>query len=166
MSVLLHARPLERSAFAAFGDVIETDSAHHYMINDGWATRYHDLARLDLMQQEGRPCLSLFRALPRPRPVILEKIERHGLSSQAFVPLSTIPFLVVVAAPGPAPQRPEQLSVFITNGRQGVNYAPGVWHHPLLAIDSICDFTVIDRLADKPDCDEIDIATWMLRVQW
>jgi ureidoglycolate lyase len=37
-----------------------------------------------------------------------------------------------------------------------VNYAPGTWHHPLLALGRISDFLVIDRSgpADIGNCDE------------
>ena len=38
------ASPLTREGFAPFGDVIETDGAEHFPINDGRCTRYHDLA--------------------------------------------------------------------------------------------------------------------------
>ena len=164
MSTTLTAQPITRENFAAFGDVIETEHAHHYTINAGWAERYHDLARLDLTQHNGRPCLSIFRALPRPAPVALQLMERHNLSSQTFVPLTAIPFLVVVAKPGPAPASPNDLFAFITNGKQGVNYHPGTWHHPLLAIRQTCDFLIVDRDADGEDCDEVGIEGWDIGV--
>ena len=41
MKILL-PRPLTREAFAPFGDVIETEGAHHYPINQGTTERYHD----------------------------------------------------------------------------------------------------------------------------
>ena len=63
--------------------------------------------------------------------------------------------LVVVAPPGPAPS-PADLSAFVTDGRQGVNYGRGVWHHPLLALDRITDFLVVDRGGDGHNLDEID----------
>jgi len=166
VSGILRARTLSRENFAAFGDVIATENAQHYPINAGWAMRYHDLATLDLAQHDGRPCLSIFRALPRPEPVALQVMERHQFGSQAFVPLSTTPFLVVVAAAGPAPADTNALFAFITNGRQGVNYRPGIWHHPLLAVETTCDFLIIDRLAETDDCEEIDIADWGLTLSW
>jgi ureidoglycolate lyase len=81
-------------------------------------------------------------------------VERHPLSSQAFVPLSRLPFLVVVARPGDVP-RADDLRAFVTNGRQGVNYARGTWHHPLIAFDESGDFLVIDRGGPGADCDEV-----------
>lgn len=166
MSRTLRAQPLERATFAAFGDVIETDHAQHYPINAGWATRYNDLARLDVTQQQGRPALSIFRALARPKPMPLQKVERHLLASQAFVPLTTTPFLVVVAPAGLAPNGPDDLLAFVTNGRQGVNYRPGVWHHPLLAIEQTCDFLIVDRIGASRDCEELEIDNWDLLLDW
>ena len=37
------------------------------------------------------------------------------------------------------------LRAFRPTGAQGVNYAPGVWHHPLLVQRPDSDFLVVDR---------------------
>ena len=103
MSPRLSVEPLTREAFRPFGEVIGTEGARHFPINDGTAERYHDLARLDLTAEGGRPILSLFRAQPRGLPMRVSIIERHSLGSQAFMPLSPRPYLVVVAPPGNAP---------------------------------------------------------------
>jgi len=145
---------LTREAFAPFGDVIQVEGSFHYTINSGYAERYHDLATVDVLEQGGRALISIFRATPRALPLRIEIMERHPLSSQAFVPLTGIPFLVVVAAPGNAPTA-GSLRAFITDGRQGVNYRRGVWHHALLALESPCDFLVVDRGGPGPDCDEV-----------
>ena len=164
MTVSLRAQLLSRENFAAFGDVIETEGATHYTINAGWAERFHDLAKLDLTAQSGQPTVSIFRSKPRPLPVALTLMERHCLSSQSFVPLSSMPFLVVVAAAGNAPTDSAALHVFVSNGRQGVSYHRGTWHHPLLAIKQLGDFLVIDRSGPEEDCDEIEIAGWDIKV--
>ncbi|MBI3561514.1 MAG: ureidoglycolate lyase [Gammaproteobacteria bacterium] len=160
MRRVLIAKTLQRAAFAPFGDVIETEKTPHFQINAGWAERYHDLATLDLTQQQGRPALSIFRAEPRPMPVMLATMERHRLGSQAFFSLSAQPFLLVVAPAGPVPAGPEDLVAFVTNGKQGINYRPGVWHHPLLVIERSSDFLVVDRIGPTADCEELDIAAW------
>ena len=54
------------------------------------------------------------------------------------------PFLVVVA-PGADAPRLTELRAFVTDGRQGVNYARGVWHHPVIAMARETDFVVVDR---------------------
>jgi ureidoglycolate lyase len=39
----------------------------------------------------------------------------------------------------------EDVNVFLARGHQGVNFHPGVWHHPLLVLVEQQDFIVIDR---------------------
>ena len=38
-----------------------------------------------------------------------------------------------------------------------MNYARGVWHHPLIVLDREGDFIVVDRGGSQPNCDEIDL---------
>ncbi|MGH6931439.1 MAG: ureidoglycolate lyase [Dongiaceae bacterium] len=145
-------QPLTRAAFRPFGDVIETEGAAHHTINDGHAERYHDLANIDCAAEGGRPLVNIFRATPWPAPVRITQMERHPLSSQAFIPLSATPFVVIVAPPGPEPVAGD-LQAFITNGKQGVNFQRGTWHHPLLARAPASDFIVIDRDGPGENCD-------------
>jgi len=137
---------LTQAVFKPYGEVIEiSDSCETMTINDGYATRYHDLAAVDVNHAHGRPLISIFRGRPRPLPLKIHMMEQHPLASQAFMPLSRKPFVVVVAPPGDTVQ-PGKLAAFITNGNQGVNYARGVWHFPLLLLgDEEQDFIVMDR---------------------
>ncbi|MFI5016550.1 MAG: ureidoglycolate lyase, partial [Dongiales bacterium] len=63
-------------------------------------------------------------------------------------------FLIVVA---PAGERLDlgRLRAFRSNGRQGINYRPGTWHHPLIALERVSDFLIVDRSGEDPNCDEI-----------
>lgn len=155
--VALPVRPLSRAAFAPFGEVIETDGAQHYPINGGTCLRFHDLARVTV-GASGRPLINIFRARPVIWPLTVEKVERHPLGSQAFYPLERQPYLVVVAAPDAFSG---QLTphAFLASGRQGVNYHPGVWHHPLLALAIESEFLVIDRGGPEPNCEETALAS-------
>ena len=146
--------PLTRGLFAPYGDVIESGDNPHYTINDGYAERYSDLTAVDVGEQDGQIRVNIFHALPRTLPLPIRMVERHPLSSQAFVAMSGRPFLVVVAAPGKAP-RPQDLHAFVTNGRQGVNYARGTWHHPLIAFEAPGEFLVIDRGGPGENNDEV-----------
>lgn len=146
---------LTRTAFAPFGDVIDCNAAaKHYTINEGYAERYHDLAKIDVAADDGRPLLNIFRARARTLPLHVTMMERHPLSSQAFIPLTPRPFLVLVARPGAAPT-PSDLHCFRTEGSQGVNYAKGTWHHPLIALEDMQDFLTIDRGGAGDNCDEV-----------
>ncbi|HEY4350458.1 MAG TPA: ureidoglycolate lyase [Paraburkholderia sp.] len=148
----LRIERLTREAFAPFGDVIELEGARHYPINGGTTERFHDLAHVDIGQQNGRPLINVFRGQPRALPIEISMMERHPLGSQAFLPVGDVRYAIVVAPVGELD--PSGLRAFITHGWQGVNYAKGVWHHPLLALDRVSDFIVIDRGGEGPNCDE------------
>lgn len=148
--------PLTAEAFAPFGEVIETEGRHHFPINDGMVQRFHDLAAVDTLAGEGRPGISIFVAQPHRMPLEVRALERHPLASQAFVPLDDRPFVVVVAPAGADPGR-DALRGFVTNGRQGVNYARGVWHHVLVAVGRQQSFVVIDRIGTGPNCDVFEL---------
>ena len=155
-ALTLEIKPLTREAFAPFGEVVEaSDAAQHFTINAGNTERYHDLAHIE-PGPDGRVIVSIFRGQPRSLPFTVQMMERHPLASQAFIPMSGKPYLVVVAPAGAAP-RAGELKVFLARGDQGVNYAAGVWHHPLLALDAVCDFIVIDRRGPGPNCDEVEL---------
>jgi ureidoglycolate lyase len=94
---MINIRPLTREAFAPFGDVLETEGAPSFPINAGKCVRYHDLAKVETTGKKARPMISLLRGEPYPLPLELNMVERHPLGSQAFIPLSEHPFLVVVA---------------------------------------------------------------------
>ncbi|MEQ5841354.1 ureidoglycolate hydrolase [Paraburkholderia acidicola] len=151
----LRLERLTREAFAPFGEVIELAGARHFPINGGTTERYHDLANVDVCADGGRPLISLFRAQPRAWPIEIAMMERHPHGSQAFVPLVDVRYLVVVAPAGEFDAA--RMCAFVSDGWQGVNYARGVWHHPLLALDRVSDFVVVDRGGAQPNCDEIEL---------
>ena len=155
--ITLNVEPLHADTFGPFGDVIEAGAAaRQFSINQGYATRFHDLARVDV--GESRVLINIFKALPRTMPMQLEVMERHPLGSQAFVAMAELPFLVVVAPPT-ADLLLTEIRCFRATAGQGVNYARGVWHHPLIAIGRECDFLVIDRDGSSGgrNLDEIDV---------
>ncbi|PXW27672.1 ureidoglycolate lyase [Paraburkholderia caballeronis] len=151
----LAIEPLTREAFAPFGDVIELAGAKQIPINLGTTIRYHDLAKIDVADESGRPLVNVFRGQPRTLPFEVTMMERHPLGSQAFVPLNDRPYLVVVAPAGDLD--PAAIRAFVTSGWQGVNYAKGVWHHPLLALGEVSDFIVVDRGGDGLNLNEQDL---------
>ena len=144
MARLIGPVRLTKRDFAPFGEVIETDGAERRVINAGSTVRFHDLARVDVAAHGGYPLINLFRAQPPALPLTISLLEQHPLGSQAFIPLNAARFLIVVAPAGAAP-RPADLRAFVTDGRQGVNYARGVWHHPVIAMTRDTDFVVVDR---------------------
>ncbi|SKC74011.1 ureidoglycolate lyase [Burkholderia sp. YR290] len=148
----LAIEPLTREAFAPFGDVIELEGAKQIPINLGTTIRYHDLANVDVTDEGGRTLVNLFRGQSRVLPFEITMMERHPLGSQAFIPLNDKPYLVVVAPAGELDE--SKIRAFVTSGWQGVNYAKGVWHHPLLALGEVSDFIVVDRGGDGHNLNE------------
>ncbi len=88
-------------------------------------------------------------------------LERHPLGSQAFMPLEGRPYLVVVARRGDG--RPGEPVAFMASGAQGVSYARGTWHHPLVALGERSDFLVVDRGGSGVNLAEY---VWTRRFSW
>ena len=138
--------PLTKDGFAPFGDVVEIDGAAAIEINQGFARRFNGLADIDVASDGAAVNISLFDARPRPQPIAIKLMERHPRGTQLFMPLQDKPWLVVVCAD---PRDPASYRAFAATGRQGVNYARNVWHHPLLILGQHSGegerFMVVDR---------------------
>ena len=142
-TVPLSVRALSKEAFAPFGDVVETEGAELRMINQGSTERFHDLATIDVSDGGGSAIVSLFRGQPFAPPITISMMERHPLGSQLFFPVSQRPFLAVVAPD--ANGLPGEPVAFLCPPGTGVNYAKNTWHHPLLSLEAVSDFIVVDR---------------------
>lgn len=135
--------PLTREAFMPFGDVIEVSGNTAELINQGNTQKYSNLAKL-VADGEGRISVAIYRSKPVQLPFELRMLERHPLGSQAFFPLHNRPFPIIVALPCATPG-PTDLRVFLSNGKQGINLHPGIWHHYQLSLEQESDYLVIDR---------------------
>ncbi len=146
---------LTTEAFAPFGDVLDAAGEPDRLINRGLCARYHDRARLDFT--DGRAGLSIFHAVPRSLPYRLDLVERHTLGSQAFVPMTLQPFLVIVAPDvGGTPATPR---AFLTAPGQGINLHRGTWHGVLTPLHAPGLFAVIDRIGAGANLEEHAFAT-------
>jgi ureidoglycolate lyase len=144
------AAPLTAHSFARYGDVIDTSRGPDRMINQGLCGRHHDRAMLDFAG--GRAGISLFDAEPRTLPYRLDMVERHPAGSQAFLPMTEHPFLVIVAPDaGGAPGTPE---AFLTAPHQGINLHRGTWHGVLTPLHAPGLFAVVDRIGDGANLEE------------
>ncbi|MGB7802901.1 MULTISPECIES: ureidoglycolate lyase [Buttiauxella] len=146
--------PLTQEAFSPYGDVIETQGKDFFHINNGQTERYHDLAFVEILEQD-RALVSINRAQPLAMPITITQLERHPLGTQAFIPLNGERFIVVVALGDEQPDS-DTLLGFITDGSQGVNYHRNVWHHPLFAWQKVTDFLTVDR-GGSDNCDLVNI---------
>jgi ureidoglycolate lyase len=147
----IRPEPLTSGAFAPFGDVLEAAGTPDMIINAGLCERFHDRARLDF-GPDGRPGISIFRARPRSLPYSFDLLERHPDGSQAFIPMSEHPFLVIVAPDEGG--RPGAPHAFLAAPGQGVNYLRGTWHGVLTPLHEPGLFAVVDRIGNTPNLEE------------
>lgn len=155
--------PLTRAAFAPFGDVIEADGATEIRsINGGTTERFHDLARIDVTGEDARVLVNIFRGQSFAPPIDIRMLERHPLGSQAFMPLQDRPYIAVVAADEGG--RPGMPQAFLCKGNQGVNYARNAWHHPLISLEAVSDFFVVDRGGAGNNLEEFFFADRVFRI--
>ena len=149
--MILHPVPLTHAAFAPFGEVLDA-TGDFREINAGLCHRHHDRATIDVA--DARPGISIFKAEPRSFPYAFDLIERHPEGSQAFIPMSEHPFLVIVATDTNTAPR-----AFLTNGAQGINLFRGTWHGVLAPLHAPGLFAVIDRIGPTPNLEEFRYAT-------
>jgi len=143
--------PLTADAFASFGDVLNCEGDPDKIINAGLCGRFHDRALVDVA--DGRVGISLFRSELRTLPYQLDLVERHPDGSQAFVPMSMDPFLVIVADNDLIPK------AFITAPGEGINFYRNVWHGVLTPLSGPGLFAVVDRIGNGPNLEEHVFAT-------
>jgi ureidoglycolate lyase len=139
----VHARSLTRDEWSPYGQLLEAldEPGAGRIANQGNARAFDRLVDLKNDRASARLNVSLFRAFPRDltHGLVVELLEHHPHSTQLFVPMGARRYLVVVALGAGAPDL-TTLAAFVVGGRQGVAYHPGVWHHPIVALDETTDF--------------------------
>ncbi|GIT91603.1 ureidoglycolate lyase [Jannaschia pagri] len=147
--------PITEKLFAPYGTLIACAGGDARRINGGLCTRWHDRCRPDV---DGAVSVSLFDAEPRSLPYTLDLIERHPKGSQAFLPMTEHPFLVIVAdGPDATPK------AFVTAPHQGIQFHRGTWHGVLTPLHSPGLFAVIDREQTADNLEEHHYATpWII----
>jgi ureidoglycolate lyase len=154
------ARPLTPEAYACYGDVIAASPRGEpgKPANQGTARRWDRLASIEnLRPAQATLNVSVFRCSPRRSwPLDVALLEKHPWSTQAFLPMTARRYLVVVAL-GEARPDLDKLAAFIVTGAQGVSYFPGVWHHPMIALEDEIDFTCL-VWEDGSDGDCVEVA--------
>lgn len=129
---MIRAALLTAEAFAPFGEVLAAPAAP--------GRRYFEGAPAN-----GRPGAwpSLSLSCREPSSPHAVQMERHRFSSQSFVPLDPVRWLVLVAphAEGGGPDMAQAMA-FVVGPGQGVTYRADVWHHGLTVLDRPARFAV------------------------
>lgn len=150
--IKITAKPLTAEGFAPYGDVLDVSGEPDKIINQSFCGRYHDRAKMDF-GPDGRAGINLFKAKPRELPYVLDLMERHPDGSQAFLPMSMDPFLIIAARDeGGIPGVPE---AFVSAPGQGINFHRNVWHGVLTPLHEPGLFAVVDRIGETPNLEEV-----------
>lgn len=150
MTQTLKPQPLTAEAFAPFGEVLEVSGPPTKLINAGKCGRWHDRAGLDF--SDARAGISVFKSECFALPYEFTLVERHPDGSQAFIPMTADPFLIIAAPDdGGRPGRP---LAFITSGAQGINIRRNHWHGVLTPLGGPGLFAVVDRIGTTPNLEE------------
>jgi len=150
MTTHLKVQTLTADAFAPYGDLMDASGTPDKMINQGKCGRFHDKAQLDF--SDGRAGISIFKGEKETLPLALQLVERHPEGSQAFVPMSADPFLVVVARDDNG--TPKDPVAFVTEPGQAINFHRGTWHGVLAPLSEPGLFAVVDRIGDGANLEE------------
>lgn len=153
----LRAIALDVDAFAPYGDVVSAGLRAGKAANQGTALRFDFCAAVTSTRPAAKGNLAVFRSTQKSLPFEVKLLEKHPCSTQAFLPMVCTRFLVVVAPAldGADAPDPARMVAFVCGPGQGISYRPGVWHHPIIALDGDADFAMLafeDGTAD--DCVE------------
>jgi ureidoglycolate lyase len=132
----LSAESLSAAAFSAYGEVLENKSTQR--------RRDFDVP-FEQIDIGAKPRLWVNR-LPRCRTASIEidAMESHPRSPQTFIPMQSVPCLVVVALSGKDGQPdPSTLRAFVSKGGQGICYRPSVWHYTFTSLGGPNEVVVI-----------------------
>lgn len=151
----MFAHPASAEAFAAYGRLIPPGEPRLH--NEGRGTRRDFPARLAHEPPAARLDISTTEIIASKAPVRVSLVERHSLSAQAFLPMSGSRLLVAVAptsSDGAACF--EAIEAFIVPAGIGIEYHPGTWHAPLVALDEAARLVMMMWACDgPPDLEEV-----------
>ncbi len=156
MPSLIVPRTLTPDAYGPYGKVLMASPRGETgeVTNLGTALRFDDV--VDCTNSRG-PSAALKVKIFRSKPVPLERrplalLEKHPCSTQLFIPMNASRYIALVALGGDHPDL-STLAAFVAEGPQGISYGPGVWHHPMLTLDTETDFVVFVHEDGSPeDC--------------
>jgi ureidoglycolate lyase len=139
------ATAITAEAYRPYGDLLSADRADIAPrdANQGTAARKNAQIAIAHDRPSARANFASFRCAPRtewPMPLLL--LEKHPHSTQTFIPMNGSRYLVVVALGGDAPDL-TTLRAFVVPGETAISYRPGVWHHPMIALDRETDFACL-----------------------
>lgn len=135
----IQAALLTPEAFAPYGHVacpgrgdVKMIRGGHVRLSKSDSTLAHHPDATDIK-------LDFYDVTPEKSVLTANIIERHILSAQMFSPMNARRWLVVVWPDGPE----SSPKAFVAGPHDVVTYAPGLWHHGIVALDQPTSFTSI-----------------------
>jgi len=159
-STELKAAPLSIQDYKKYGDIIEIEDSSSEIVyaNQGTASRRNFLANFQNLRTNAKMNWCAFRCKPASLPFNIKLLERHPYSTQVFIPMTAERYLVIVALGGDSPDI-STLRVFVAKNNQAISYHPGVWHHPMVTLDKVTDFTcVVAEDGTAGDCEILPLS--------
>ncbi|MEO3430891.1 ureidoglycolate lyase [Pelagibius sp. CAU 1746] len=155
--MILSAAPVDPVSFQPFGQVLTISGSADKRLETFVTPELVDHDR-PLNVAYGTKDASSF---PHRIPIF----ERHGLSTQLFVPVKLSRYLVI-ACPSGADGRPDLKSVgaFFADETQAIRFGRGVWHAPLCLADQRGSYLAVRYCRSLEDDQEIFSLTEDLRI--
>lgn len=133
----IQAMPLTPEAFAPYGHVARPGLGDVKKIRDGDVRLSKSDTALLHHTNATEAKLDFYDVAPTQDLLIASVIERHIQSSQMFSPMNAARWLVAIWPDGPAAAP----LAFVAGPQDVVTYAPGLWHHGIVALDRAACFT-------------------------
>ena len=153
--IVLNPKPLDAGGFAPFGALVDAASRPGIVVNEGRGRRLDAATTLQHGAEAATPALTLYDMQASAWPVMVRLMERHRHSAQMFLSLSGGQFLVVAARAGhDGLPDPGTAAAFVGEPGQGIAYAPGIWHLPIVSLLQAGTFAMMMWETGSPgDCD-------------
>lgn len=147
--LVIRATPVGKEAFAPFGELIDIAPS---------GERTEMIGGIENRQTNAGFHLSTIRVAPSGLPFTITVLERHSFSSQSFLPLDAMRYLVCVAENDPDgwPDL-KTLRAFIAPKGVGITYRAGTWHHPMVALDDAASFAIVMWYGDNANEEFVDL---------
>jgi len=139
----LQIKKISKDNFSQYGQLISTEDIDSQNINEETTESFYDLVNIEVYGDDKQCRVNIFKSQKRTFPLVINMLENHPLSSQAFIPLQQTDFIVVVA---PISHNPDinLIEAFHVSPEEGINFKPKVWHFPLIATED-SNFLTIDK---------------------
>jgi ureidoglycolate lyase len=155
------ARPLTPEGFAPYGHVARPGLGYVKMIRGGSVRLSKSATAFAHASEAPEAALDFYEVQPETGPLCARVIERHPFSAQLFCPMGAARWLVVIWPEGPegAPL------AFVAGPEDVVTYAPGLWHHGIVALDRPTCFSSLMWKAGAGDTEFLDLAAPVM-IEW